>query len=259
MNFASEPLSFDEEWENRLAGTHREGGFFLERGILQILMNNYRSGSKQYPVFIVMTDQIDKALFTKKMAEYQIMFPESDKFYVCDSTGNLNSFSLLRPHTIAETDVDIRERQNQQTLAWPDAQNPKAFLADDDQMSIITTGAELQFADISLDQHDWKSGLILRAMSQQMSLYPERAANMKWLATVKNSFSANILNPVTSFISLENEAQKAALLAKQEKVLKANSNLDLATMNRMSEPSLSTLLIILLLLVGVVRFRKRLA
>lgn len=63
---------------------------------------------------------------------------------------------------------------------------------------------------------------------------------------IKNSFRTHILSPVTSFLALENEAQRLALLRKQEKVLSANKSLDIGEERRMSEPSLYLMLILLL-------------
>ena len=61
---------------------------------------------------------------------------------------------------------------------------------------------------------------------------------------MSRSFEAGIMTPATSFIALENEAQKAALLARQRQVLNARRSLDLGEepLERMPEPPLWVLL-----------------
>ena len=83
-------------------------------------------------------------------------------------------------------------------------------------------------------------------------LHPE-TSHKGWLQLVKYSFMSKIMSPVTSFIVVENEAQKAMLKKKQEQVLKANKSLDVGEdTQRMSEPST----IILVLLFGLVLFYR---
>lgn len=54
------------------------------------------------------------------------------------------------------------------------------------------------------------------------------------------------MTPVTSYLVVENEAQKAMLKKKQEQALSGNKSLDLGEdTQRMSEPSLILLIILL--------------
>ena len=46
------------------------------------------------------------------------------------------------------------------------------------------------------------------------------------MAFIQASFANRILTPLTSFLALENEAQKAALLRKQAQTLAVNASLD---------------------------------
>lgn len=70
-----------------------------------------------------------------------------------------------------------------------------------------------------------------------MALYPTQAEK-RWLEQVQKSFTARILTPVTTFMVLETEAQRKALLKKQEEVLNGKRLLDLTDARHSSEPSL---------------------
>jgi hypothetical protein len=63
------------------------------------------------------------------------------------------------------------------------------------------------------------------------------------------------MTPVTSFISLENDAQRKALLKKQDDVLNGNASLDAGEETRMSEPGMMVL-VIATGLYGLYRRRK---
>tara|TARA_Y100000589_G_C26647957_1_gene424816 strand:- start:249 stop:482 length:234 start_codon:yes stop_codon:yes gene_type:complete len=64
------------------------------------------------------------------------------------------------------------------------------------------------------------------------------------------------MNPTTAFIALENESQKELLKRKQDLVLSGKHSLDLGEdIHRMSEPNIYWLIIAVLLLVLINRFR----
>jgi 3-phosphoglycerate kinase len=86
------------------------------------------------------------------------------------------------------------------------------------------------------------------------TLHPE-TADEAWLALVKHSFESKILTPVTAYMVVENEAQKAILAKKQAQVLSGNKSLDLGEdTQRMSEPSIWLLALLLLLYLA---YKKR--
>jgi hypothetical protein len=79
-------------------------------------------------------------------------------------------------------------------------------------------------------------------------LHPE-TSKKEWLNLVKYCFVSKIMTPLTSYLVVENEAQKAILKKKQKQVLSGNKLLDLGEdTQRMTEPSL----LLLVILLGVV-------
>ncbi len=84
------------------------------------------------------------------------------------------------------------------------------------------------------------------------------AVQREWLSLVKNSFLSQIMTPVTSYLVVENEAQKAILKKKQAQVLANNKSLDLGEeAQRMTEPGLYLLVIMLALFIWYREKRKK--
>jgi len=103
----------------------------------------------------------------------------------------------------------------------------------------------------------WENALQVDLMAHGLAYHPEET-NERWLSLVKASFQTQVMSPVTSYISLENEAQKAALLAKQKQVLAAKQSLDAGEeLQRMSEPDLVIWLLVLASMGGIYFLRKK--
>ncbi len=82
-------------------------------------------------------------------------------------------------------------------------------------------------------------------------------SDAEWLNLVKASFQSRIMSPLTSYLVVENEAQKAILKKKQQQVLSGNKHLDLEEgTQQMSEPKL-IILLILAVLYMLIRKRKK--
>ena len=94
--------------------------------------------------------------------------------------------------------------------------------------------------------------MALEAANIAQILHPE-TTDKNWLDLVKKSFASHILTHETAYIVVENEAQKAALLQKHKQTLNGNKALDTEETQRMSEPSIW----VLGLLLAVFMYWKR--
>ena len=96
----------------------------------------------------------------------------------------------------------------------------------------------------NVTENNWKSALTMHGNWLLQNLHPETAEE-EYYELVKSSFKSNVMNPTTSFISVENEAQKQMLKKKQRETLLGNKALDLGEQPaRMSEPELWIVLIL---------------
>lgn len=244
-NTYTKTTAFNTNWQESLDEQNFEGGFYLERAIKKILFNSYSNPSNSYPIIIVVTDNILDAIIEKNFADFKIAYPENNTFYHLNTLGYLASHSLdTSPKTHIKDDVKID--LDNAVLAYPNLNNPIAYIANDNASSLVLKTPLFKLNTEYLKTSKWETGLLIHGKSLTDLFYPEKAQKT-WLASIKNSFKSGIMTPLTSFIVVENEAQKATLKRKQEDVLSGKKSLDLNEQSqRMSEPSILILVIILI-------------
>lgn len=231
--------NFNSDWKMKLAGQAFEGGYYLEGAIKQTLLASYSKASNKYPVIIAVTDSIQNAVILKDFADLQVTFPEGTSFYELDKQNKIWEHSLIENPLLRLQQI-AKIPTNTAVFVWPNVEKPVVYLANNNSPSIVTnSNAPKLTEDV---KKTWEAGLQLQAMWQESILNPkEREDNH--LAMVKYSMQRQILSPVTSFIVVENEAQKKALKRKQDQILKGNKNLDTdEDTQSMSEPNLFILL-----------------
>lgn len=249
-NYRMKTWQGNENWSEELAKYPLKGGFWAEYAIKSILLANYKTKAKHHPVIVVLSQPWDKAIFKESLSDFQICSPESNLFYSLDKQGNLRSHQLgQNPQAIFQEQV--KGIPVQTVLAFPNIQEPIAFLPNNDQDEIVLKNLEQDISERKLNESSWENALSLLAHDQTLALNPSKYTK-GWLPTLKNSFRTGILSHQTSYLVLENEAQKQALLAKQRQTLAAKRTLDTQDeILQMSEPS-NDLIQILLLITGLI-------
>ena len=255
-NYQTSTLELKDGWEDRLRRFPAQGGFFLERAFKSALfaINQERPASR--PVFIVVSDNITNAVFIEGMSGFKPLFPETDVYYELDAAGKLYSRALTALPSRRKAG-EVSRIPIHHALAWPDAKNPTAFLADDSEDGIVLKTANFYLSPVALQGTTWANGLALQGMWMSMQLNPSGTRSGP-LPLIKNSFKTRIMTPLTSFLVLENEAQRQAMLRKQERVLSANKALDIGEEREMSEPPLWALIIIsiMIFVFNVIRSKR---
>ena len=251
-NTYSTSLDFTPDWKMKLENQNFEGGYYLDRTIRQILLNAHNNLSNTYPVIITVTDEIKNAVILKEFADIQAAFPESSSFFELDKNGEIWEHSLINNplQTLAKVKqipTDLR------VFAWPNANRPVSYLANNNLPSIVVKSVNISKKEAP--KKTWEAGLNMQALWLDMNLKPN-VGEESHLALIKESMQHQIMSPITSFIVVENEAQKKALKKKQEQILNGNKNLDTdEDTQSMSEPNLF-LLLGLITLVAVLKQRK---
>ncbi len=245
--------SLDTNWSQKLEEQSFEGGLYVDRAIKSILFDSYTAHTASYPVIVLITDSLEGSIFDKDFANWEFAFPENNKFYNLRKGGVFEAHSLLsnvmRPIQ-SETSISF----NQSVLEYKINESLVTYLPNDHRASIVLKSDRLNTEILDIKEKNWKSALTMHGLWMSQILHPENS-NEEWLKLVKYSFVSKVMTPVTSYLVVENAAQKAILKKKQDQVLSGNKSLDLdEDTQRMSEPSL---LVLLTFFVLIVLFKNR--
>jgi len=252
---------FDEDWKNQYNSQNFDGGFFLERAVEKALFESFNK--EAYPVIVVVTDEIYNAIMEKDFTDFRFTFPESDLFFNLDMDGKLIPHSLIN-NPKEKLSASLVFTFDQTVLEYKFDDTQIAYLPNNDEDSIV-----LKNSNFDIDTVYWidnfnrtytpreqnETALMLQAKHMSGVLHPH-AARKDYFNLVKLSFLSKIMTPLTSYIVLENEAQKKVLLKKQEQVLAGEKMLDIDnSAQRMSEPSFWIFLTLICLFLGYRKYR----
>jgi len=254
VNSCANDVPFKADWKQAYKKQTFEGGFYLDRAIKTTLIKAYKEQSNSYPILVVVTDSIQKSVLDKDFSDFKMAFPESDYFF------NLNKNGELQPHSLTSNPIkrlsdNLKFTFDERVLEFK-IENKPCFLPNNNQANIILRNDIFEVSTDKIKEKNWQSALILQGKWNSQILHPE-ISDKEWLKLVKYSFISKVMTPVTSYLVVENEAQKAILKKKQAQVLASNKSLDLGEdVQRMSEPG-SVLLAMLFVLVLLYKEKKR--
>ena len=245
----------NENWKQNYSNQTFEGGFYLDRAIKTVLFDSYKSNSNTFPLIVTVTDSIQYAIVENDFSDLRFTYPESNLFNNLADNGLLNLHSLSNNPTQRLCDT-INYNFQQQVLVYPDKEHPIAYLADNNEADIVLKKSEFEIKDNDILENNWQSALAIQGKWYSQLLHPETSAK-EWLNGLRYSFKSKIMSPATSYLVVENDAQKAILKKKQNQVLSSNKSLDLAEdAQRMSEPGLLLMLTLIGLLFLIKGKRK---
>ncbi len=255
-------------WKEEYLKQDNKGGFFLEKAVKKAWLKNYLENIvgnspnvKAYPsqpIIVVVSDELEDGVWTGSLHEWKKYVPEGFEFYELAANNrlilqNFEHFKLLGEPVEQISIKEVKQfNKDRQAYFLPISINNGITLpiTEFDKKEEITSADIEEFEKLS----KYGQALSLQNLNETMALYPTQAEK-RWLEQVQKSFTARILTPVTTFMVLETESQRKALLKKQGEVLSGKRLLDLTDANRSSEPSLWVFMAIFGILF-LVKFRK---
>ena len=247
--YTTSPFSI-KDWKEQCQNQLFEGGFYLDRAIRSVLFHSYKTSSDSFPVIVIVTD-IDNAILDKDFSDLKMTYPDNSYYFYLEEDGS------LQPHSFIPDSFQLGNYLLQPVLEYKLADNSVVYLSDNQEPSIVLKKNIFDVSKDEIKEKDWKSALDLQGMWMSQILYPE-TSKKKWVDLVTYSFSSKIMTPLTSYIVVENEAQKAILKKKQSQVLSGNKSFDISDdVSRMSEPHLIFILILLGLFLWYQEKRKK--
>jgi hypothetical protein len=194
-NYATNHLG--NEWQKYLnpKAYSGKGGFWLDNALRREL-TDYVIEPKLTHYFYILTPARDKMVMVEPLANIMALAPPNTFVFI-------QEVGVKGKNVPENLNFTLPQNTHQITL-----QNPEKYLT-----------------PIDLKGTSWDNALTLHAQWLNLLAHPENLEK-DWLTVVRNSLQTKILTPYTSYISLENEAQKQALLAKQRQILAAKQALD---------------------------------
>ena len=223
VNAYTHPLSATGDWAKQLS--EAEGGFYLGGAIRRVLFDARQHLTPTYPVIVVVTDHLGNAVLDHDFEDFSSAYPESDSFYVLGPDGTLVPHSLRHNSRQPLAESTVVPKTAVAVRAWPTAAHPLAYLPDNELADVVLAQPQAVPAPNMAPASRWLAGLVLRGYEQWQSFHPE-TTDRERVPFMQASFRAGIMTQFTSFLALENDAQKASLRRKQEQVLAANASLD---------------------------------
>ena len=167
----------------------------------------------------------------------------------------------MEPHSLTSNPAQalsdtIKYSFNQSVLEYKSGKNLVAYLPNNNEPNIILKQDIFETSKTQMKEKNWESSLIMQSKWISQTLHPE-ISDKEWANSVEYSFISKVMTPLTSYLVVENQAQKAILKKKQEQVLNSNKSLDVGEdAQQMSEPGLIILSILLLLALWFKEKRK---
>jgi hypothetical protein len=220
----------------RNSRTKNEAGFFPEPIIRKLCANSFDENKYQAPVFILITNDTDKAILSNSLEDIMGAMQTKPQFYFTGSHSKLKPATPELQTLEAEDDKDILNN----------------ILTKQEFSPTIYTNSNISIKELK-PANKLEEAVLQDLLMKEYSIHPDK---VNWTELVKSSFTTRILNRLTSYIVVENEAQKAALLKKQEQMLASKQSLDAGNdFTNMSEPGIIWILLIVCLLLLV--FQKK--
>jgi hypothetical protein len=258
-NAYSKSIDFTQDWQKNIAEQTFEGGFYAERAIEKIYYEQRKNITNSYPILVILASEKNHIILNKDFTESTKVIPEMPNYflYLPNDAKKLETYNFdnqsITDSTQAITQDFLLKTDLQEVFAWTH-ENKTYYLKNDSTATIVNLENDKPF-HTEFTEKDWLSGLTLEGQYQTMLQNPHTTEDL-WLKLVKGSFDTKIMTPLTSYISLENEAQRQALLYKQQQVLNSKKSLDIPepdNFQSMSEPSWWVCAIILL---ALLRWKK---
>ncbi len=250
-------FKLDKDFDKKLLSHKNSGGFNLDRALKSIIYDNINNNDNNCPVIIVVSNDLNYALLNDDISDFASFTPDIDSFYKLDVNGylfkydlnNLSNIEFFKSNKL-ETKQVLKWQNKDTVLYMENTNNPSLLFLYDDKINPINNKKD--------KNKDMLNNLLsLHALYDYKILHPEKTNTLSRKIFI-DAVELNILNPLTSFVVLEDDTQEKMLLKKQKEVLNSENFLDASDdPKEMPEPSLILLIIILIILLTVFKLTKK--
>jgi hypothetical protein len=244
--YKTETYILDDTIEKKLDNHNYKGGFFLDRVLKEILYENYLIQDDKFPIIVILTDNINSAIYNNDIVNLLFTTPDSKYFYQFSDMENLIKYDFDNFNPYNKSIVNNIEYNYISTY------DNHIISSKNDVPCIVYDNKKNN--NFSFNENQINNLMTLRSLTKWSFLHTNQTEK-SWRQIYQNSISMNTLSYYTSFVVFENEAQEKRMLRKQENVINSKKFLDTGEKMKedMPEPSL---IIICLILFAISVFKK---
>jgi len=223
------------------------GGFRLGLALNNILLNNYIKQSNRFPHIVVLSDNIENAVYENTPTA---LSPERNYFTFYSSNKSMrysfNGNEMPIYSNTLESDFSVCSYKfRDKTVYVPNVGNDYYYFTQ-----------ETSKENLEKSLNDQNGVMVIKALQNFSALFPQHTSSL-WVKELKMSFESKLLTPNTAYIVTENEAQREVLRQKQKQVMSAKKSMDIEETQQMSEPSFIIFILVGIGLLVIVYFRKK--
>lgn len=212
-----------------------ECGFNLNMAVRMILSHE---SANRFPVIIAVSDNMPGAVLPVYMYPLSDRFPESPYYYSLNHNLTLTPYSY--DDNAAGSAVNV-------PVVKPILNYNGAYVSNDNTNQLVLT--DTPTVKFTTTNNQYKDAILLDTMLQRGL----STGNNDSLELVRASFRSRILTPQTAFIVVETQQQEKELFDLQEKILNNSEKTPTVTLD---EPSLTSCIILILLVLCIVKYKK---
>jgi hypothetical protein len=231
----------------------KEGGFFLGKSILEIISQSMKSPVPDaLPLIIVLSNDIENSIFINNFGAFSDAFPGDSNFYSFGDSNLISRYSLIQnPRKLLDHVGKLPTQYEVGILE--DAGKIIGYVNMNEQSQIFHSNISQDFEISEKSENKWLQAFQTERKLRQSNIDSENSQAL-WLETLKSSFISGVMNPNSSYIVLENEAQEKILKQKQDQVMSGNKHLSPdQDLTNMDEPSIFVILISLGIIILIER------
>lgn len=254
-NVSNQNYAWNQIPDNVAGKSKQIKGFYPVFNIRKTLTELYKNSSDFFPLIIVLNEYTSGMIMEKDFSELYMCFPDHRYFYELRSDGKLNSHQLDSLSYISIDTIDYI-KPFEQVYEYKSG-DIKRYINKDEGMEIVLKKMNQEIDYESLKPKHISSAIDLQATSMSETLNP-KLAHENWHKMLRSSFKTGFLTPNTSFISLENQAQKNILKHKQRMAMLGEREGEFEEISRtFSEPEEWILYALILTFICLLAIRRK--
>ncbi|MBK7442941.1 MAG: MSEP-CTERM sorting domain-containing protein [Bacteroidetes bacterium] len=95
VNYNISTFPYVEETKEKIKSASFKGGFFMDRAIRTAIYDNYMHPDETFPMFIVCSDDLEKAYINSDFSDMQFAYPDVDYFINLKSNQDIYKHNLF--------------------------------------------------------------------------------------------------------------------------------------------------------------------